>query len=94
MHPRHRRCRPAPGRTFQKATFKRTLLLAPVLAWLKPMLRRFTSVDFGKLTYAEEVQQIADAAGLEILEDKPVPGSVDNQWQTARLVVMADKKSK
>lgn len=65
---------------------------APVMTWLKPLLRRFTSVDFGRLTYLTEVQKIAAAAGMEILEDAPVPGSIDNSSQTARLVVLKSKR--
>ena len=64
---------------------------APIMSRLKPLLRRFTSVDFGKLTYLAEVQQIAAAAGMEILENAPVPGSIDNSSQTARLVVLKSK---
>tara|TARA_B110001452_G_scaffold146970_2_gene122287 strand:- start:385 stop:1095 length:711 start_codon:yes stop_codon:yes gene_type:complete len=67
---------------------------APIMARLKPLLRRFTSVDFGKLTYLAEVQKIAEAAGMEIVEDAPVPGSIDNSSQTARLVVLKSKSSR
>ena len=56
------------------------------------MLRRFTSVDFGRLTYFAEVARIAAAAGMEVVEDAPVPGSIDTASQTARLVVLKQKR--
>ena len=61
---------------------------SPVMERLKPLLRRFTSVDFGRVTYYSEVQQIAEKAGMKILEDGPIAGSVDNASQTARLIVL------
>ena len=35
-----------------------------------------------------EIAQIAEKAGLHVIEDAPVPGSIDTRWQTARLVVL------
>ena len=52
----------------------------------------FTSVDFGRLTYFAEVARIAAAAGMEVVEDAPVPGSIDTASQTARLVVLKQKR--
>ena len=61
---------------------------SPIAEKVKPLLRRFTSVDFGRVTYYKEVADIAAKAGMQILEDKPVPGSIDNANQTARLLVL------
>lgn len=61
---------------------------SPLMERLKPMMQRFTSVDFGRVTYYTEVAQIAEKAGMTILEDGPVPGSIDNKNQTARLIVL------
>ena len=61
---------------------------SPVMERVKPLLRRFTSVDFGRVTYYSEVAQIAEKAGMRILEDGPVPGSIDTASQTARLIVL------
>ena len=61
---------------------------APLTARLKPMLRRFTSIDFGRVVLAAEIAEIAERAGLHVIEDAPVPGSIDTRWQTARLVVL------
>jgi ubiquinone/menaquinone biosynthesis C-methylase UbiE len=61
---------------------------APLMAVLKPLLRWVTTVDFGRLTlYAQAAQIVADA-GMEIIEDAPVPGSIDTSAQTARLLVL------
>ena len=61
---------------------------APIMSRLKPLLRRFTSIDFGRLTYYSEVQTIAAKAGMKVIEDGPIPGSIDTRYQTARLVVL------
>ena len=61
---------------------------SPMTERIKPLLRRFTSVDFGRVTYYSEVAEIARKAGMEIVEDGPVPGSIDNATQTARLIVL------
>ena len=46
------------------------------------------SIDFGSVAYAADVQTMATRAGLVVIEDLPVSGSVDSGWQTARLVVL------
>lgn len=66
---------------------------SPIMERVKPLLRRFTSVDFGRVHYYDEVAQIAAKAGMTILEDGPVPGSIDNANQTARLIVLRAGKS-
>ena len=66
---------------------------SPIMERVKPLLRRFTSVDFGRVTYYKEVAEIARKAGMTIVEDAPVPGSIDNANQTARLIVLKAGKS-
>jgi len=61
---------------------------SPVMERLKPLLRRFTSVDFGRVTYYSEVKEIVAKAGMQILEDGPIAGSIDNASQTARLIIL------
>jgi alpha-N-acetylglucosaminidase len=62
---------------------------SPVTAVLKPWLRTLTTIDFGRLTYYSEVAAIIDAARMKVLEDRPVPGSLDSsRYQTARLLVL------
>mmetsp|Transcript_5388 Transcript_5388/g.10585 ORF Transcript_5388/g.10585 Transcript_5388/m.10585 type:complete len:242 (-) Transcript_5388:79-804(-) len=74
------------GKLYITQTFQN--VPSPLMARLKPLLRRFTSVDFGRVAYAADVQTMAARAGLVVLEDSPLPGSVDTGWQTARLVVL------
>ena len=66
---------------------------SPIMERVKPLLRRFTSVDFGRVTYYKEVAEIARKAGMTIVEDAPVPGSIDNANQKARLIVLKAGKS-
>ena len=66
---------------------------SPIAERVKPLLQRFTSIDFGKVTYFTEIHEIATKAGLKILEDGPIPGSIDNSTQTARMVVMRPTSS-
>ena len=66
---------------------------SPIAERVKPLLQRFTSVDFGRVTYFTEVAEIARKAGMTILEDGKVPGSIDNPSQTARLIVLKPAKS-
>ena len=61
---------------------------SPIAERIKPLLRRFTSIDFGKVVYHKEVLEIVEKAGMHLVEDAPVPGSIDNASQTARLLVL------
>ena len=55
---------------------------------VKPLLRRFTSIDFGRVVYYTDVADIVAKAGLCVVDDSPVKGSIDNASQTARLIVL------
>ena len=46
-----------------------------IAEFVKPLLRRFTSVDFGKVTYHTEVLEIVAKAGLTIVEDGAIPST-------------------
>ncbi len=61
---------------------------SPFMEWLKPMLHRLTTIDFGRVTYHSEVADIVRAAGMVVTEDAPVPGSINNASQTARMLVV------
>lgn len=74
------------GRIYVTQTFQNRPSL--MMERVKPLLRRFTSVDFGKVTYHKEVLDIVDKAGLAIVEDSPIPGSIDNANQTARMLIL------
>lgn len=55
---------------------------------VKPWLQTITTIDFGKVTYRTEMEAIISRAGLTILEDGPVAGSISTAWQTARMYVL------
>lgn len=73
--------------TFQNAR-------SPVMEKVKPWLKRFTTVDFGQLVYHSQVLEMIEKAGMDVVEDKPVPGSIDNSSQTARLMVVKPRAKK
>lgn len=64
---------------------------SPIMARVKPMLKHLTTVDFGQLTPHARISQIARDAGMEVLEDAPIRGSIDNAAQTARIIVLRPK---
>eukprot|EP00667_Euglena_gracilis_P016110 EG_transcript_16822 len=74
------------GPIYITQTYQRKSL--PGLQVLKPALKYITTIDFGQLTFEEDLQRIIDQSGLKVLKNEPIPGSVDNQWQVARLVVL------
>uniref|UniRef100_A0A7S1MGI9 Methyltransferase domain-containing protein n=1 Tax=Alexandrium catenella TaxID=2925 RepID=A0A7S1MGI9_ALECA len=67
---------------------------SPLMERLKPALKYLTTVDFGRVTYKEDVHNIVESACMEVLEDKPIPGSIDTKSQTARLLIVRSKKDK
>jgi SAM-dependent methyltransferase len=50
--------------------FTQTIQLRPSrgMEWLKPMLKRLTSIDFGRVTYEDAFKAQLDAAGLRLEE--------------------------
>jgi len=55
----------------------------PLFAYIKPALKYATTIDFGRLFYAKDVEKIVRESGLELLSMEPIKGSIDTQWQTA-----------
>jgi SAM-dependent methyltransferase len=62
--------------TFQKQNI-------PLLKFIKPALKFFTTIDFGQLTFVSQVQSIVDKSGLHLLEMRIIDGSVNNAFQAA-----------
>jgi len=79
------------GRIYITQTFEKQR--SPVKAFFKPMLKHITTIDFGQLTTESDIERIISEAGLfEIVQNKPIPGSLDsNPWQVARLIVLRVK---
>ena len=82
---------PAPNWNMIRAAPRVVMLASRMvdMARLKPLLRHLTTIDFGRLTYRSELDGIIKAAGMKVLEDVPVPGSIDTKAQTARLLVLS-----
>ena len=60
-----------------------------MLRVLKPLLFYVTTIDFGQLVYEVELEATLRAhGGLHVLHNGVIAGSVDNRFQSARLVVL------
>ena len=67
--------------TFQKKDF-------PFLAFLKPLLKYLTTIDFGKLTFEKEVEGIIERSGKKLMEKSQIKESVDNAYQAAYILIV------
>ena len=65
---------------------------SPLMEWIKPRLSIVTTIDFGKVTYHSQIMELAKAAGLTVVEDEPIEGSLNKTYLTYRLFVMRDSK--
>lgn len=74
------------GRILITQTFQ--LHTVPGFSLFKPLLRYITSIDFGALTFEKDLRLIVASADMKMEEYRPIPNSVHNYWQTARLVVL------
>ena len=58
-------------------------------------MKYVTTIDFGQLTTEDDLQRIiSEAKAFETVENEPISGSVQNQLQTARLVILKVKDPK
>jgi len=80
------------GKVFVTQTFQRAT--TPLLSTLKPMLKHLTTIDFGELHYEVDLEEYIQNAeepvngiSLVLEENSIVPGSIDNNYQAARLLV-------
>ncbi|CAE7780199.1 unnamed protein product [Symbiodinium pilosum] len=81
------------GRVFLTQTFQKAP--SPMLACLKPLAKYITTIDFGQLITEVEIERlISSAKSFEVLENRPIPGSIDTQLQTARLIILKPKPKK
>uniref|UniRef100_A0A7S2TH62 Methyltransferase domain-containing protein n=1 Tax=Lotharella oceanica TaxID=641309 RepID=A0A7S2TH62_9EUKA len=78
-------CKPG-AKIYITQTFQ--LKHSPIAARVKPLLKYITTIDFGQLTYMQELDEIVKKAGMKIEENIPIAGSVQTQYQSARLVVV------
>jgi hypothetical protein len=59
-----------------------------VFVSIKPWLRYITTVDFGQLVFEYQFDDICKKSGFQVLEKALVPGSVDNAFQAAFIIVL------
>lgn len=57
-------------------------------SWIKPWLRRVTTIDFGQLVTTDQIEAfcksvLADNQDWKLLRHETIPRSVDNPWQAA-----------
>ena len=74
------------GRIYVTQTYQKQA--TSVMRVVKPLLKYVTTIDFGRLTSTAEAERIFRASELELVEHKPVAGSVDTVFQTAFRTVL------
>ena len=78
--------RPKSGRIVITQTFQNRSMFC--FHRIKPLLKYITTIDFGQLVFHHEIQKIIEQADINIVEDNPIRDSIDNMWQTARMIVL------
>jgi ubiquinone/menaquinone biosynthesis C-methylase UbiE len=72
------------GRVYFTQTFQETK--SPLLERAKPLLKKVTTIDFGRVTYEADFLDVVSGAGLDVLENC----TLDRKWrQSFRCVVAA-----
>lgn len=79
------------GLVYVTQTFQKPHPLNPVIAKVKPVMKYVTTIDFGQMTSVEDFLATAEAAGMRVVEDRPIPESVINSFQVARIIVLTQK---
>ena len=79
------------GRIYISQTFQKRSV--PCLSCAKPLMKYVTTIDFGKLFFETELEDVLNefckgSNEYEIIENKKIPQSVDNRWQSAKSVVI------
>eukprot|EP00746_Dinoflagellata_sp_MGD_P087145 gnl/MRDRNA2_/MRDRNA2_34591_c0_seq1.p1 gnl/MRDRNA2_/MRDRNA2_34591_c0~~gnl/MRDRNA2_/MRDRNA2_34591_c0_seq1.p1 ORF type:complete len:223 (+),score=34.80 gnl/MRDRNA2_/MRDRNA2_34591_c0_seq1:57-725(+) len=72
------------GRIFITQTFQRKA--PPFLGTLKPLLKFLTTIDFGKLTSEQDLEEMLKRSEREVVSNEVIEDSVNNMWQAARIV--------
>ncbi len=58
------------------------------LPYMKPLMKYATTIDFGQLVREEDILKTFKESGLDVVEHKVIPGSVDNSLQAAYLSIL------
>lgn len=66
---------------------------APLLGYIKPLLRYMTTIDFGRLTFESEALElfsktVPEKCNLKFIQHEVIAGSVDNSLQAAYLTIL------
>ena len=61
--------------------------------FIKPLLKFFTSIDFGRVTYEAELLKCIDEAGLDIVSNEAIAGSKLDSLRSFRLIVLQPRSS-
>ncbi|CAL1134538.1 unnamed protein product [Cladocopium goreaui] len=78
------------GQIFITQTFQKKH--SPLMAFIKPLMKYITTIDFGQLTTEDDLARIiAEADCFETVENEAISGSINNHLQTARLVILKAK---
>jgi|EP00945_MAST-04E_sp_MAST-4E-sp1_P006108 SAM-dependent methyltransferase len=72
------------GRIFITQTFQRKGL--PGAGIVKPLLKYVTTIDFGQLFFESQLDEVLQKSGMRVINNHVIDGSVDNMWQSARIV--------
>lgn len=72
------------GRVFITQTFQKTGL--PGAAFVKPLLKYVTTIDFGQLFFESQLEELLQQSGMTVINNHVIDGSVDNMWQSARII--------
>jgi hypothetical protein len=58
----------------------------PLLDAFKPFMKYITTIDFGKLTFEQDLRDIVAEANMDLKEYRKLEDSVQTRFQTARMV--------
>lgn len=79
------------GRVLITQTFQKSE--SPLMSIVKPLLKYVTTIDFGNLTTEADIERIIRDSGVfETVSNEPIQGSIDNPFQTARLIDLRVKR--
>ena len=74
------------GLIYITQTYQRKYI--PGFAIIKPLLKYLVTIDFGPLTYEKDIATLLDGCGLKVISNEVIPNSVDNKYQSARLIII------
>lgn len=80
------------GKIYVTQTFQKESMSSRTCNWIlqriKPRLKLFTTIDFGRLLTNSDILHIYDCTGLILVEHDIIPSSVDNIFQAAYLSIL------